>query len=422
MAKAPKIPQGPFGKSDFDRMLAEEAEENPSLETRARAALLAFGQGSEPKKEESPIEAADHLDALPNSLASGDGPPVGTHETPHPPERKTPFSPTDFVMFLVGALIAEPLCHAGWDAIVSDEHVDRGVVAIVVGLILGIGAGSFHWWKDRIGENGRAWVQRYAAWWLPIAFIIFFVYVAGPNIYRKAIAPIVQPPDGSNTLSLQSQITTLQSELATARQELAQARQANPSEASVPALSSQAPPPASPISQQPARAYSQAEKEDLRNAMRELSKILNGQGADVAQKINDVLGAWDKVSQPGNTVVLEKRMDDLIASISILRGSLNDQDGALKEYRSYSQEINSVLNLPSQWQSNPVESLWVSVNRFKQNISIVDEVAKYNDRHLLLSILGLDLGVPNLQNAQAQFLNWMAQTKQRIDNFRTSSL
>jgi hypothetical protein len=39
--------------------------------------------------------------------------------------------------------------------------------------------------------------------------------------------------------------------------------------------------------------------------------------------------------------------------------------------RSYSQEIKTALDLPKDWQSNPVENLFVMADRFKKNISVI---------------------------------------------------
>jgi hypothetical protein len=119
------------------------------------------------------------------------------HEAPHTHGHKTTFSPGDLVMPVVGALLAAPLCDAGWHAIVNDDHIGRGVAAIVGGLVLGIGAGSFHWWSD----NGRILVQRNAGWWLAVVVVLFFTYAVGPLVYQRAIGPtsghtylIVDPP------------------------------------------------------------------------------------------------------------------------------------------------------------------------------------------------------------------------------------
>lgn len=87
---------------------------------------------------------------------------------------KTSFSAVDFVMFAVGALTATPLCDAGWNAVVSGEHVQRGLGAILAGLILGIVAASFHWWKDRTTRGAR--ITAFVL--LPILIVLAIAYFA----------------------------------------------------------------------------------------------------------------------------------------------------------------------------------------------------------------------------------------------------
>jgi len=102
-------------------------------------------------------------------------------------------------MLVLGVLTAEPLCKAGWDAVVSGEHLERGIVAIAAGLICGVTAGSFHWWKDRISERGRTWIRSNATWWVPVAFVLFFIYAVGPDIYRRATLPPTPVPVAIST-------------------------------------------------------------------------------------------------------------------------------------------------------------------------------------------------------------------------------
>ena len=136
------------------------------------------------REELERAHAADQAKGADASSGNGDRLPSPEHK------QKAPFLPTDIVMAAVGAFIAEPLCHAGWDGVVSGEHVERGVVAIVAGLFLGVGAASFHWWKVRVSESSRNWVRRNAVWWLPLSFVLFFAYEVGPNMYERATRPM----------------------------------------------------------------------------------------------------------------------------------------------------------------------------------------------------------------------------------------
>jgi hypothetical protein len=85
------------------------------------------------------------------------------------------------------------MCHAGWDQIVSGDHIERGTVAYLLGLPLGVAGISFHWWKDRIPVGARDSILRNADRWWPAALIMAFIYVAGPILYQRMVASISTP-------------------------------------------------------------------------------------------------------------------------------------------------------------------------------------------------------------------------------------
>jgi hypothetical protein len=100
------------------------------------------------------------------------------------------FNAADIGVFGICELIAVPLCHAGWDAVVSDEHLARGIAALMMGLPLGLLGASFHWWKEKISTSKSEWIQHQAnRWWLA-AFFLAFIYLAGPNIYLRSTTPV----------------------------------------------------------------------------------------------------------------------------------------------------------------------------------------------------------------------------------------
>jgi hypothetical protein len=94
------------------------------------------------------------------------------------------FNAADFGVFAVFQLFAVPMCHAGWDAIVSGEHPGRGIMAIILGLPIGLAGASFHWWKNKL-PSARDWTARQADRWWPVALLVAFVYVAGPSLYQR---------------------------------------------------------------------------------------------------------------------------------------------------------------------------------------------------------------------------------------------
>jgi hypothetical protein len=105
------------------------------------------------------------------------------------------FTWTDLVAAVVGGLIAAPLCDASWHAIVGERETIRGLVGLSCGLPIGILGFTFHWWKDRLTWL-KPMVEASIYWW-PVVVVLVFAYVAGPEIYRRAIlpqAPIVVAP------------------------------------------------------------------------------------------------------------------------------------------------------------------------------------------------------------------------------------
>jgi hypothetical protein len=96
--------------------------------------------------------------------------------------------------------------------------------------------------------------------------------------------------------------------------------------------------------------YSQAEKDDLLNAMRQIANVLDTRGYDVAVGIESTLHAWGALYNSKDV----SKIPDLLSTIGRLRATaeklrdaLSLKDGtAIGQYRSYSQEIEGVLRLP----------------------------------------------------------------------------
>ncbi len=130
--------------------------------------------------------------------------PTPASNSPAAEQSKAPFSSVDFLMFFAGGLIAEPLCVAGWDAIVSGDHLARGTAAVLAGLGIGAPVASFHWWKDRIGTPARNWLPTIA---IQNARVLAFAYFLGPAIYRRAVKPETDYVDVLPTQNSQSQIS-----------------------------------------------------------------------------------------------------------------------------------------------------------------------------------------------------------------------
>jgi hypothetical protein len=103
----------------------------------------------------------------------------------------TSFSKEDVIVLGILELFAIPLCQASWHAIVTDQQYIRGIIGLLVGLPTGIAGFTFHWWKDKALR--RSTRQQIIRWW-PIAILLAFGYVAGPNIYERAMKLTEAPP------------------------------------------------------------------------------------------------------------------------------------------------------------------------------------------------------------------------------------
>jgi hypothetical protein len=132
----------------------------------------------------------------------------------------------DVIVGVIGGLVAAPLCDASWHAIVTEAEYARGIVGLLVGLPVGIGALTFHWWKGKLD-----WLRRAAIYWWPIALVLTFTYVAGPEIYHRALEPAKAPE------TLRLQLNTITQERDRLRQQLAEAGKALP--ATIPKLGPQ---------------------------------------------------------------------------------------------------------------------------------------------------------------------------------------
>jgi hypothetical protein len=103
------------------------------------------------------------------------------------------WTPDDWAVAAISALIAVPLCEAGWHAVVNEpERFARGFTAICVGLPLGLAGFSFHRWKTKIPIGARNLIGGSALKWWPVSVLLAFVYFAGPDIYQRATAPQTQ--------------------------------------------------------------------------------------------------------------------------------------------------------------------------------------------------------------------------------------
>jgi hypothetical protein len=100
------------------------------------------------------------------------------------------FDAADFGAAAICSLFAIPICDASWHAIVVEhEAMTRGIIGLFIGVPIGLAGFSFHWWKDK-APGFRDWFIPTAKRWWPAAAGLAFVYVAGPEIFRRTQPPV----------------------------------------------------------------------------------------------------------------------------------------------------------------------------------------------------------------------------------------
>jgi hypothetical protein len=120
----------------------------------------------------------------------------GEGQSPLSEGQRPPVSLTDIVLALIVLVIAGPFCGAGAEAVLHGEYF-RATVGFIIGVPLAISALAFPFLNRRRGlwRNAVNWHGR---WALPIAFLIAFAYVVGPDLYRRAtyvaVTPSTSPP------------------------------------------------------------------------------------------------------------------------------------------------------------------------------------------------------------------------------------
>jgi hypothetical protein len=97
------------------------------------------------------------------------------------------FAWPDLVVLVAFECIAIPICIAAGEALVSGDY-GRAFLGWGIGIPLAIAGFTAHWWKDWLTETTRERIQRHTIHWSPVALLLAFVYVVGPNIYERVSA------------------------------------------------------------------------------------------------------------------------------------------------------------------------------------------------------------------------------------------
>lgn len=128
----------------------------------------------------------------------------------------------EIVAFISLEAFAIPFFHAGAEAIVNG-HLERGVYAYITGGASAVAGFTYHWWKKWPLWQRVRWVV--TPFW-PTPLLLLFVYIAGPEIYRRATTQVlsqlavgftqqqVDEKIAAATSALETQITALKGKLA----------------------------------------------------------------------------------------------------------------------------------------------------------------------------------------------------------------
>lgn len=205
-------------------------QEREDREDRRQAVATAIDQSERRSTNQVPSESATSStqSAPPNSHGSSS------------------FSAGELIVLISCALFAEPFCHAAADAFLH-EHYDKALLGFAIGLPPGLAGGSYHWWKRYLSVAARKAVIPTALVLGTIGIVLAFAYVAGPEMYRRAMTPSA----GS----------------------------------AAPAA------PSSPTQVSPHRYYSVAEKEELADRIAKISVMLNKDLPELAEQWRHTSGA-----------------------------------------------------------------------------------------------------------------------------------
>ena len=95
----------------------------------------------------------------------------------------------DIVVLVVFECVAIPICIAAGEAFVS-EHYGRSLFGWAIGIPLAVAGFTGHWWVAALSPLKREWIEHQALRWWPAAVLLAFLYVTGPDMYRRAMQPV----------------------------------------------------------------------------------------------------------------------------------------------------------------------------------------------------------------------------------------
>lgn len=175
--------------------------------------------------------------------------------------------------------------------------------------------------------------------------------------------------------------------------------------------------------------YSQQDKENLTNALRDLSVILNTNGANITKKAQQISGIWSneiRENKMPETASLIVQLNDLSNLTAVLHRALFDEDGFMKKHQVYINELSPILQIkekPPNTIFHPIAKLQISINGFRDVLSSIGLAEKYNDKQLISSMIrDSRMALENYMNGINTFNGWLGETQNRIKVFRNSEL
>jgi hypothetical protein len=103
------------------------------------------------------------------------------------------FSMDNVVVVVTSELIALPFCFNGADGFMSNDWL-KTAKGFGIGLPIGILGLTYPFWRTRLKKPTQDWIRNDARRWWPVALLLAFGYVLGPDIYQRATKPIAAAP------------------------------------------------------------------------------------------------------------------------------------------------------------------------------------------------------------------------------------
>jgi hypothetical protein len=197
----------------------------------------------------------------------------------------------------------------------------------------------------------------------------------------------------------------------------------------------QTPAPAMPPSSmlaKPKKFYSDREKSDLADALRDLSEILNKDGPNIKQKAQRIIEEWrpmgmqDIAKKPPDIGATIDQLNEVGNLAATLYRDLFEDNGFIKKHQTYDDELCQILQVhknPSNTSNQPLIELQSEINYFRNMLTPIKLAEKYNDKNLnTLMITNTSVPFNNFQHKINVFRTWIDDTKKHIAAFRHSQL